>query len=281
VDWFATPFRGPATRGGDGPSNGSVASDWLTVRGHRVAVYGRGPGAPVLLVHGWNGSAADMATLADALAAAGFRAITFDMPGHGSSPGRRLTLADMTQIARGIADTLGPLAGVVGHSLGAAATILALRDGLDARSAVAIAPPRRMQPFLKAFTRAVGLGAEHDDRVRDVIEAWVGPFDQFDVDRAARTVTRPGLIVHDVADRQVAFADGVEIAESWEGASLVAVQGLGHRRVLHDAGVARQVVQFLLAHSVPATPVADTPTTTRRTTSPIAARDTDHAPRMA
>jgi pimeloyl-ACP methyl ester carboxylesterase len=160
----------------------------------------------------------------------------------------------MTRLARGVADSLGPLAGVVGHSLGAAAAVLALRDGLDARAAVAIAPPRRMQPFLTGFTRALGLGAAHDDAIRRAIEARVGrPFGDFDVDRAARTLATPGLVLHDVGDRQVPFADGVEIAESWPMAALVALEGLGHRRVLHDADVARQVVGFLLEHAVPST----------------------------
>jgi pimeloyl-ACP methyl ester carboxylesterase len=248
IDRFASPVR-TAPRPGEPTLR--VAPTWQRVRGQRLAVYGDGPGAPVLLVHGWNGGAHDLATLAAAIADAGFRAVTFDMPGHGVSPGRRLTLLDMTRLARGVADTLGPLAGVVGHSLGAAAAVLALRDGLEARSAVAIAPPRRMQPFLTGFTRAVGLGPTHDDAIRRAIEARVGPFTQFDVDRAARTLATPGLVLHDVGDRQVPFADGVEIAESWPGASLVAVQGLGHRRLLHDPDVARQVVRFLLDHGVP------------------------------
>lgn len=256
VSLFATPLRN-----GSRPAPGQPAlpapTDWIDTPLGRLAIYGSGAGAPVLLLHGWNGSAHDMATLVDALARAGFRAITFDMPAHGRSKGRRLTLPRMATAARAVADRIGPLAGVVGHSLGAAAMVHALADGLDAAVAVAIAPPRRMGPFLRAFTRALGLGAAHDARVLARVERMVGvPIEAFDVDRAARTLDIPALVIHDIGDRQVPFADGVAIADAWPNASLVAVQGLGHRRPLHDASVARRVVGFLLDHAVAQMPGA-------------------------
>jgi pimeloyl-ACP methyl ester carboxylesterase len=227
------------------------------LRGHvdcgpyRLATYGRGAGPYVLLAHGWEGTADDMATIAGALADAGFRAVAFDMPAHGGSTGRRATLVEMTRAVTAVAESLGaPLAAVVGHSLGATAVVHALRAGLDARCVVAVAPPRRVEPYLRGFTRALGLGVRHDAAVRAAVERRVGPLDRFDADRAARAVTHPGLVVHDVADRHVPFADGVAIAEAWPGARLVPVDALGHRRVLHDPDVVRRVVGFVLEHSV-------------------------------
>jgi pimeloyl-ACP methyl ester carboxylesterase len=241
VDLFATPRRG---RG----SLADPAPQYVDAAGYRLAVYGRGPGAPVLLAHGWEGSADDLAPVGDALAAAGFRAVAFDMPAHGRSGGRRATLRDMALAVRGVADRLGPLAAVVAHSLGATAALLALRDGLAARAAVLVAPPREPGPYLRGFTRALGLGARHDAGVRREIERRVGPFERFDAGAAARALALPGLVLHDVADRQVPFADGVAVSAAWAGSELRAVEGLGHRRLLRDPRVVDDVVRFVLAH---------------------------------
>jgi pimeloyl-ACP methyl ester carboxylesterase len=262
VDLFATPRRGRTAPPPAAPTR------FVDAAGVRLAVYGRGPGAPVLLAHGWEGSAEDLAAIGDALAAAGFRAVAFDMPAHGRSAGRRVTLADMARAVRGVADALGPLAAVVGHSLGATAALLALRDGLDARAAVLIAPPGEPGPYLRAFTRVVGLGPRHDPGVRREIERRVGPFERFDARAAARALAIPGLVLHDVGDRQVPFEDGVAIAEGWPGSELRAVEGLGHRRLLRDEAVVRDVVRFVLAHGVGVA----TPRATAAETAPVLAR---------
>ncbi|HEU4563065.1 MAG TPA: alpha/beta fold hydrolase [Gemmatimonadaceae bacterium] len=237
---FATPRRLPR-RGPPLPHPST-----LDIDGARVAVYTQGQGTPVLLVHGWEGSAHDMATLAGALAAAGFRAVAIDLPAHGRSAGRRLTLPDAGRVVRRAAERIGPLAAVVGHSLGAAAVLLALRDGLRARCGVALAPPRRVEPFLEQFARSLGVGRRHDAALRRALEARVGPLDDLDADRVARAIRRPGLVVHDRGDRVIPLSDASAVAHAWPGARLVATEGLGHRRILHDETVARHVARFVL-----------------------------------
>ncbi len=86
---------------------------------HRVAFYAWGVGRPVLLVHGWSGRGSQMGGLGTALAAAGFQAIAFDAPGHGDSGGRTSMLPLFLDCIRAAAADVGPLAAVVGHSLGA------------------------------------------------------------------------------------------------------------------------------------------------------------------
>src|SRR6185436_18040542 len=52
-----------------------------------ISATAMGDGPTVMLLHGWGGTAADMLPAASAFALAGHRAIVFDMPGHGRSPG--------------------------------------------------------------------------------------------------------------------------------------------------------------------------------------------------
>jgi hypothetical protein len=54
------------------------------------------------------------------------------------------------------------------------------------------------------------------------------------------------LVVHDHADRVIPHADGARIASAAR-APLLTTQGLGHARLLADAGIAASIAAF--AHS--------------------------------
>src|SRR5688572_8896730 len=66
-----------------------------------------GDGPTVMLLHGWGGSVVDMMPAATAFACAGYRAVLFDMPGHGRSPGRQSSLAEFLRAMGAVSRTLG------------------------------------------------------------------------------------------------------------------------------------------------------------------------------
>ncbi|HEX2123879.1 MAG TPA: alpha/beta hydrolase [Thermoanaerobaculia bacterium] len=53
------------------------------------------------------------------------------------------------------------------------------------------------------------------------------------------------MIVHDRNDREVPWQEGSDAARAIPNAELVTVEGLGHRRILADAGVIARVVAFV------------------------------------
>ena len=78
--WFTVP---PLAADSPLPSGGepfTVSSLGAEVRGH---VWGEGP--VVYLVHGWAGRGSQLAGFVEPLTAAGFRAVLFGAPAHGSS----------------------------------------------------------------------------------------------------------------------------------------------------------------------------------------------------
>ncbi|MGH8447623.1 MAG: alpha/beta hydrolase, partial [Solimonas sp.] len=108
--------------------------------GERVSVLQVGAGPLVLLVHGWEGAAADFATLLPALLGEGYAVALLDLPAHGDSGGTRATLPAAARALAEFGRRHGPLHGVIGHSLGAAAVGEALKLGLAAEAAVLLAP---------------------------------------------------------------------------------------------------------------------------------------------
>ena len=244
ADLFSTPARPYGTRG---RSAVPAHADRWARDGLAGWTLGRGP--TVLLAHGWSGDACDLAAVAAALAGAGFRAVAFDMPAHGASTGRRTNLQGMTRALIDVARRHGPVAAVVAHSLGAAAATLALRDGLQTRAAVLLAPPRHPNAYLAAFMRVLGVPAAFAPRVRREMERRVGPLDRYDAARAATTLSTPALVLHDGGDRQVPLADGAAIAAAWSTATLTVLDGLGHRRLLRDPAVLAHIVAFVAEHT--------------------------------
>ena len=93
----------------------------LTTRHGDMSGWSWGEGPAVILLHGWNGRGSQMGLLARAVAGAGFRAVAFDGPAHGNSPGRRTNLINHSAALVDVARELPDMHGIVGHSFGALA----------------------------------------------------------------------------------------------------------------------------------------------------------------
>jgi pimeloyl-ACP methyl ester carboxylesterase len=218
----------------------------IVAAGRPLVGWSWGEGPTVLLVHGWNGRAADMAPLAGALVRAGYRAVAVDLPAHGRSPGRRTSLAEWLAVLPALGRQLGPLRAVAGHSLGGAAVTFALEAGLEADGAALLAPARRPQEYVAQLSAFLGLSAARVPGIERRIAARVGAdLAWYDTARAAASLALPALVLHDPLDAEVPWAHGVALAEAWPGARLVPTPGEGHYQILAAAGVLDAVTQFV------------------------------------
>ena len=212
---------------------------WLAAR-----AWGAGPA--VLLLHGWNGYAAQLKGFVDPLVTAGFRVVAFDAPAHGDSDGVTTDLVDYAAAILAVAGAAGPLHGLVAHSFAAPAAALAVDAGLDVPHMVLIAPPRRFDHYARGLRRSLGLPARVDRRMRARSERRLGrSWDDLDLGRLIARQTAPVLVVHDGGDRHVPWSDGQAIAAAAPRGRLKTTAGLGHRRILDDAQVIDAAVAFL------------------------------------
>jgi pimeloyl-ACP methyl ester carboxylesterase len=247
-------FRIPRGRGAGGPARRPPQGDrfQLPVQGRPVVGWSFGDGAPVYLVHGWGGSAGQLGAFVQPLVAAGYRVVAFDAPSHGASaPGpsgpRSGTLLELAAALRAVAAVHGPAHAVVAHSLGCAATALALRDGLHASRAVLVAPFVDVVPYTHEFARRLGFGERVRARMVRRFERRLGvPMSHFELTGMARQMTPPPvLVVHDRLDRETTWSSGRDLSRAWPGARLLTTSGLGHRRILSDPEVVAEVVRFV------------------------------------
>jgi pimeloyl-ACP methyl ester carboxylesterase len=215
-------------------------------KGGTLRAWAWGSGPAVLLVHGWGGYGAQLASFVPALEAAGYRAVAFDGPSHGSSDGRRTNLLEFAEAVRRIAEEAGPLAGIVAHSFGGASTAIAMSQGLCPGRAVFVAPASDPMMATQRFAAALNLPEPALRVMRSRLERKIGArFEELHIPRLAAGFDVPLRIVHDRDDREVPWEEGSAIAAAWPGAALVTTHGLGHYRILHDAEVIRGAVEFL------------------------------------
>jgi pimeloyl-ACP methyl ester carboxylesterase len=246
-EWFGTPQR---------------RSDKPFILGHRFFIAGDGPelalwdwgdGRTVLLVHGWNGNGAQLSGFVAPLLRAGYYVAAPDLPAHGDSAGTRTHVLEMADALLRVGRRVGPVHAVIAHSLGAAATVIALAEGLGAERAVLIAPPADLPRYVRQFARAVGLSPRSEAGLVSRIGSMLSERQAIDLVRLATVQRARTLVLHDPEDREVPFADARALAEAWPGASLLSLPGAGHTRALRHPEVISRAVGFVVD---PAQPLA-------------------------
>jgi pimeloyl-ACP methyl ester carboxylesterase len=238
-DWFGRPRRHVGR-----PAIGSHRFR-LTGDGPELAVWDWGDGPTVLLVHGWNGNAAQLAGLVPPLLRAGCYVAAPDLPAHGASAGTHTNVREMADALLRLGRRVGPVHAVIAHSLGAAASVIALAEGLGARRAVLIAPPADLPRYARQFARAVGLSPSSASGLLARLDAALGGRESFDLLRLAPSQTARTLVLHDPADREVPLADAQALARAWPGARLEMLEGAGHTRALRHPDVISRAVGFV------------------------------------
>jgi pimeloyl-ACP methyl ester carboxylesterase len=214
-----------------------------------LPTYSWGSGPAVLLVHGWEGRATQLGAFVPALVEAGYRVVAVDFPGHGEAEEALSSVADFADALRTVVQRLGPFNAVVAHSMGAAATVLSHTLLPFEARLVLIGAPRGPRRFFDAFMNHLGVSPSLSARVGRRIEQRYGfSFSALDVDDFGPRVALPTLVVHDRGDKEVPFEHANAITRALPAATLVATDGLGHRRILRDASIIDLAVRFIAEH---------------------------------
>lgn len=234
------------------------ACDGTRLRGwYLPARRSTGAGPAVVVMHGWGSASPDLLPAAPALIDAGLSALFLDARGHGRSAAT--TFMSMPRFAEdleaGVAwlrrrdEVAASRVGVVGHSVGAGAALLAAaRDPLIARvvAIASMAHPEELLPRargLRPAPRAV------TNRVMRTIEDTIGHrFEDFAPVNTIRDVRAPIIVVHGLADTTVPPRDAERlVAAAGDRAQLRLVPGAGHRSLTPFLPLLPELASFLRA----------------------------------
>lgn len=219
----------------------------IPVLNKEICVYHYGSSKrKVLLVHGWSGRGTQLYSIADKLLKNGYSTISFDAPGHGKSSGKTSDMTEFIQCILELDKKYGPFEYAIGHSLGAMATLNAIKRGLNVEKAVIIGSGDVIEDIMNHFTRQMGMEIATGKLMIRLFEKKFGEaINSYSAYVAAKEVKIPVLVIHDQNDHDVPAVAAYHIYENLAESELIITEGLGHRKILGDTKVIKQIMQFL------------------------------------
>ncbi len=220
-----------------------------------VPVEGERPA--VVVLHGWGANSSLMLPLARHLHQAGFHALFLDARNHGLSEHDDFT--SMPRFAEDLEVAVAWLQdraevrtiGVIGHSVGAAASILSASrsDGLSAVVAVSsFAHPGEMMH--QQMERAPRVLVEV---ILGFVQRTIGyKFDEFAPRSRIALIKVPVMLVHGDKDDVVPVADMYDLAKADPRAETLLVPGGGHRDLAPYEPYVEVITDFLTRSLAPA-----------------------------
>lgn len=213
----------------------------------------------ILLVHGWMGRGAQLASIAPRMVELGYRVIALDGPAHGESPGQRTNVRFVATALLEIDRELGGVTAVIAHSFGAGASVIALSEGLRARCAILVASPSDFQVVTDGYKKIVGMGPAMAASFQAQLEDWAGArVADLNVAQLASRLNLPALIVHDRDDQEVRFANAERLVAHWPGAKLLELTGVGHRKILKAPEFLSAACEFIVQTTAAESPTKPT-----------------------
>ncbi|MBV8657413.1 MAG: alpha/beta fold hydrolase [Burkholderiales bacterium] len=257
--WVAHQFLSPARHGWPAVERECLAgaevgtlytadlpeASW-NFRPMRTYRWGKPTRGRIAVMHGWAGRATQFHRFIATFVDAGYEVIGIDAPGHGGSVGKISSLFHFLTALERLVRNAGPVDAVIGHSLGGGVALHALANGLKAKKAVLIAPNADLVLYSRVITRQLGLDETRRQSLQARIEARFGVrWEEVNGILRAASVTQPGLVIHDLEDREIPFSMAEAISEAWTGAQLMTTTGLGHRRILADEQVVGAALDYV------------------------------------
>ena len=223
----------------------------ITFGAHRVATYRWGQGAKkILLCHGWSGRGSQLGAFVQPLVAAGFSVHAFDAVAHGGSSGTQTDMIEYSDLVGHLAKELGPFHAVVGHSFGAANVVNAKnRHRFEAGKLVLLSCFSDGEWVLNRFAEFLNISPRVLRTLKDIHESRRNcsfRWNEMNIARMAGEETLPVLFIHDRSDREIPHSQ----MEVFSGAGkpnfqFVSTEGMGHRRIMRDENVVREVCHFV------------------------------------
>jgi len=217
-----------------------------------------GKAPAIAIIHGWGGNSGQMLAFAPLLHAAGFALLFVDARNHGRSDGD--SFSSMPRFAEDLEQGVEWLkknpevapdrVSVLGHSVGAAASLLLASRRNDLAGVVAIASFAHPEELMRRQ-----MAAHHIPYipigwlVLKYIERTIGhKFDHIAPCNTIRKITVPVLLVHGEADRFVPVADARKIHANrpHDRVELLLLPGVGHNSAKAIATHGDKLVHFLL-----------------------------------
>jgi len=219
----------------------------LKVNERKIKAWYWGTGPAVLLMHGWNGRGMQLCAYIDPLLKAGYKVIAFDAPGHGQSGGNKTNIIEVRDVLLALSEREGGFHAAIGHSFGVACLSAAIHAGMPVDSLVAISTPGNLTRLTHHYCRAMYMPTSVEQHLLQKLSSRfeANTWEQFKHGYPLSDTIKSTLVVHDRDDEVVNWHEAEQLAADWPCSRLLLTDGLGHRRILRNIALIKQVVEFI------------------------------------
>jgi pimeloyl-ACP methyl ester carboxylesterase len=224
------------------------------VAAHRFPPIGEPNGKTHLVVHGWGSRIDYMQGIIQALRKTGATVVGLDLPGHGGSTGRHLTVPLAIEAIDAAWRQFGPFEAVIGHSFGGFVSAMSaagpedwMRRRTPARL-VLIGSPVAAEHVFSQFSGHMGFTRKVSRAMDEEVQRIAGqPIAFFSAGRMlAGKPELPVLVLHAEDDKEVSARAARLYAEAGPHVRLEWLNGLGHRRIVNSPQTIDAITKFLV-----------------------------------
>ncbi len=220
----------------------------LTYKGAHIQGYKWGNSDKrIFLAHGWASRGSQLYKFIPPLVEQGYEVITVDQLAHGKSEGKRTTIIDFMNIIKLVLDKFKYFEGIIAHSMGGVATLLALREEPTVKKFICIGTPSLSETTLNSFQQRLKASDKVVRHIRSYVQnRYQVKFNDFFVPAFFEDLhSFKMLIIHDQSDRDVSLENATTMHNLFPDSKLLITKNLGHTRILRDTEVIKEVVNFL------------------------------------
>jgi len=215
--------------------------------GKKVQGYRWGTGErKILLLHGWESHSYWWKSVINSLPKNQFTFYSIDAPGHGLSEGGYINIPHYSGLIEQVVMSHGEIHAILAHSLGAFSSVYTLHrlPKLPVSKLIVMASPGEASEFFTHYQRVLGLSKRSIKVIGDyfVEKLGHGP-GYFSLKEFASSLQLPGLVIHDMADKEAPYQHGLEAHQTWKNSEMITTTGLGHN--LKSDELLEKVKEFL------------------------------------
>jgi len=204
----------------------------------------------ILIVHGWEGIAADFRAIINELLKAGYSVVAFDLPAHGNSSGKITHLPMIISLLKKTISELGPFYGVVSHSLGAAASAFACAE-LNGNNQLSKLVLMGLHPEPFTFFKQIGAMLKINDKLFEkcvkYVENRVGrKVQEMSIYKSHNLISaKKVLLIHDKYDEVINIEIIEKLNNDWKNSELFTGKHGGHYKHFKHNKVVEKIVAFM------------------------------------
>lgn len=206
----------------------------------------------VWFVHGWESRSSRFQKSILKCVEAGYLVIAWDGPAHGDNEGKKTNIVEFARFLKKDAQALiqknnqFQIKALIGHSFGAGATAYSCLLGFPTEKLILISGPSSVLYVFERFWKTIRLSAKAQKAFVQQIQksADVSVVD-ISLNKFLNQLSQKILVIHDKQDKEIPFAEALEVLQNCPTAKLVATENLGHRRILFSDELADLILEFV------------------------------------